>query len=161
MFRSRNSGKQRLRLSGGAALAIAATFFSLVAAPAYAARQITPPSNYFCGDYSPGKISIIPPKIWSSYNRPEYVTWAIGIERWNSVRKEWQKYGPSIITWSTFNWYGRSATSWSGGRFAYSKLNLPVAHAGYYRVGSAIDGSQGGVKWAGYIGGEDAYCYMS
>jgi hypothetical protein len=159
MFRSRHFGEQRRRLSGVGALALAATFFSLVAAPADAARQITPPPNYFCGDYIPGTISIIPPRIWSSYNRPEQVAWVIGIERWNNVRREWYTYGASYTAWSSFNWYGQSLTSW-GRRFVNSKLNLPVSHAGYYRVGAAIQGNQGGVKWGGYIAGASAYCYM-
>ena len=102
----------------------------------------------------------IPPRIWSSYNRPEQVAWIIGIERWSSVRKEWYSYGPSFTTWSSFNWYGQGLTSWSGGRFVNSKLNLPVSHVGYYRVGAAVQGNQGGVKWGGYIGGERAHCYM-
>lgn len=160
MFRSRTSSAQRRRYSGLGALALVATVFSLAAAPADAARQINPPSNYFCGNYYTRTISIVPPRIWSSYNRPEQVLWVIGIERWNYVRQEWYAYGAQFKTWSSFNWYGQSLTSWSGGRFVNSKLNLPVSHAGYYRVGVAIGGNQGGVKWAGYIAGENARCYM-
>ncbi len=162
MFRSRNSGKQRRGLSVGGALVIAAASLALVAAPADAARQITPPGNYFCGDYYSRTISIIPPRIWSSYNRPEQVVWVSQIERWNSVRREWYDYGNRFFTWSSFNWYGQSLTSWSGkpNRFHNSKLNLPVDHPGYYRVAAAIDGNQGGVKWGGYIAGQSAYCYM-
>ena len=159
MFRSRNSGKQSRGLSVGGALVVAAAFFALIAAPAQAARQITPPPNYFCGDYFPGRISIIPPRIWSSYHRPEQVAWIIGIERWNSVRREWYRYN-TFTVWSSFNWYGQGLTSW-GYRFVNSKLNLPVNHVGWYRLGAAIQGNQGGVKWGGYIGGERARCYMS
>jgi hypothetical protein len=124
------------------------------------ARQITPPPNYFCGDYYSRTISIIPPRVWSSYNRPEQVAWVTQIERWNYVRREWYNYGAQFRTWSTFNWYGQSLTSW-GHRFVNSKLNLPVSHPGYYRVGVSIGGTQGGVRWTGYIGGPNARCYMS
>ncbi len=161
MLGSRSSGNRRLGLSFVGALVVAAALFSLVGAPAQAARQITPPPNYFCGNYFDRTISIIPPRIWSSYNRPEQVAWISRIERWSSARKEWYLYSEPFVTWSSFSWYGQSLTSWSGRRFVNSKLNLPpVSHPGYYRVGSAIQGNQGGVKWGGYIGGEDAHCYM-
>lgn len=161
MLRSRSSGKQRRGLSVGGALVIAAAFLALVAAPAQAARSITPPPNYFCGNYYTRTISIIPPRIWSSYNRPEQVGWGNQIERWNGARQEWYAYGDRFFTFSSFNWYGQSATSWSGRRFVNSKLHLPpVSHAGYYRVASAIQGNQGGVKWGGLIGGDGASCYM-
>jgi hypothetical protein len=160
MSSSSESGKRRRRLWGGGAFLVVVTLLALISAPAQAARQINPPPNYFCGDYYTRTISIIPPRIWSSYNRPEQVLWVIGIERWNNVRQEWYKYGPSIKTWASFNSYGQGVTSWSGGRFANSKLNLSVSHAGYYRVGAAIGGNQGGVRWGGYIAGERASCYM-
>jgi hypothetical protein len=160
MFRSRTCGSQRRRFAGAGALALVATVFTVVAAPADAARQITPPPNYFCGDYYSRTISIIPPRVWSSYNRPEQVAWVTQIERWNYVRREWYNYGAQFRTWSTFNWYGQSLTSW-GHRFVNSKLNLPVSHPGYYRVGVSIGGTQGGVRWTGYIGGPNARCYMS
>lgn len=159
MLGSRSSGR-RLGISFVGALVIATALFPLVGAPAQAARQITPPPDYFCGNYLPRRISIIPPRIWSSYNRPEQVVWISRIERWSSTRKEWYLYSDPFTTWSTFNWYGQSLTSW-GRHFSNSKLNLPpVSHPGYYRVGSAIQGNQGGVKWGGYIGGANAHCYM-
>ena len=142
-------------------LALVVLVAACLGAPAQAARQITPPPNYFCGNYFARTISIIPPRIWSSYNRPEQVVWVMQIERWNNVRQEWYLYGNQFSTWSSFNWYGQSLTSWSGRRFVNSKLNLPpVSHPGYYRVGAAIQGNQGGVKWGGYIAGNDAHCYM-
>ena len=151
---------QRRGLSVGGSLVVAAALFALIAAPGHAARQITPPPDYFCGNYQAGKISIIPPRIWSSYNRPEYVTWVIAVDRWNNARRAWYQYMPSITLWSTYNWYGQSVTSW-GPLFTNSKVHVKVDHVGYYRVASAIQGSQGGVKWAGHIGGTGAYCYMN
>ncbi len=162
MLRSRRSGKSKRGLSFVGALVVAAALFLLVAATAQAARQITPPPNYFCGNYFTRTISIIPPRIWSSYNRPEQVVWFMQIERWSSARQEWYIYSPRYSSWSSFNWYGQGLTSWSGHRFVNSKLSLPpVSHAGYYRLGSAIQGNQGGVKWGGYVGGNKAHCYMN
>ncbi len=135
--------------------------FMLVAAPAQAARDIKPPANYSCGNYHTRTISITPPRIWSSYHRPEQVGWGNQIERWSSVRKEWYTYSRQFFTFASFNWYGRSDTSWSGIHYVNSKLHLQaVTHPGYYRVASAIRGNQGGVQWGGYIGGDGAYCYM-
>ncbi len=116
MLRLRSSGKQRRGLSLGGALVIAAAFFSLGAGPAEAARQITPPPDYFCGNYYTRTISVIPPRIWSSYNRPEQVGWALQLERWNSARQEWYPYGDRFLTFSSFNWFGQSMTTWSGRR---------------------------------------------
>ena len=149
----------RLALRIGGGLLIAAAYFSLVSAPAVAARSITPPQWFACGTYYAGRISIGPPRVWSSYRRPEQVVWVTQIQRWNGSR--WYNYGKQYTTWSTFNYYGQSLTSWSGNpnRYVNSKLNLPVTHRGYYRVASSINGNQGGVTWSGFIN-RGASCYM-
>ena len=83
--------------------------------------------------------------------------WTSQLQRWNG--QWWSDYYP-FTTWSSFNYYGQGVTAWTGGRFHNSTLNLPVMHSGYYRVAAAINGSQGGVTWTGYIGG-GAHCYIS
>jgi len=156
-------GGERRRFQVGGALVIAVVLFVLVAAPAEAARQITPPQWFACGKY-PANISIGPPRIWSSYNRPEHVVWMTQIQRWNGPR--WYLYGKPYTTHSTFNYYGQSVTSWgseatsTGGRYANSSLNLRVEHIGYYRLAVSIGGLDGGVKWFGLVRG-GANCYMN
>jgi hypothetical protein len=157
MLRSPSFGRRSRGVSVGGALLVAAVFFSLVSAPAQAARRIDGPSNFFCGTYFPATISINPPRIWSSYNRPEQVLWSNQLQRWNGAR--WLPYSKRFDTYSTFNYYGQSLTSW-GRRFVNSKLHLPVANVGYYRVASVIVGNQGGVQWAAHIN-NGAYCYIS
>jgi len=160
----RHPGKRRWTLRAPVALIAAAACFSLLPAPAAeAARSITPPQWFACGTYHARTISIGPPRIWSSYNRPEQVLWLTSIQRWNGSR--WIPYGQPFIFWSSFNYYGQSMTSWSvmstsrGGRYVNSRLNLSVGHAGYYRVGAAINGNQGGEKWTGFLR-RGAHCYM-
>ena len=162
MPRQRCGGKRRWALCVGGALIAAAACVALVPAPAEAARSITPPQWFACGTYHAGMISIGPPRVWASLNRPEQVVWLTSIQRWNG--SVWVNYS-QFIFWSSFNYYGQSLTSWSvmntttGGRYTNSRLNLPVRHTGYYRVAAAINGNQGGQKWTGYLRG-GAHCYM-
>ena len=140
-----------------------AALFLLVSAPAQAARQITPPQWFACDKY-PATISIGPPRIWSSYNRPEHVVWMTQLQRWDGSR--WYAYGRPYTTHSTFNYYGQSITSWAseatstGGRYVNSSLNLRVGHVGYYRVAVSIGGTDGGPYWTGYVS-QGAHCYVS
>lgn len=137
---------------------------SFVTAPAEAARSVTPPQWFTCGTYHARTISIGPPRIWSSYNRPEQVTWITQIQRWNGT--SWYSYGKPQVFWSTFNYFGHSVTSWSafntrtGGRYVNSRLNLGVGHSGYYRLAVAINGTEGGRSWSGFVR-DGAHCYMN
>lgn len=137
----------------------------VLAAPASAARSIVPPQWFTCGTYYPATISIGPPRIWSSYNRPEHVIWRIHLERWNGSTQRWYTYD-TYVTHSTFDWYGHSVTSWAseatstGGRYLNSALHLRVSHVGYYRVAVAIGGTDSNVKWIGYVRG-GAHCYIN
>jgi hypothetical protein len=133
---------------------IAAAYFSLLSAPAEAARQINGPAWSVCGRY-PATISISPPRIWAS-SGTEQVVWISQLQRWNGT--QWSNYY-RFTTWSSFNYYGQGVTAWTGGRFHNSTLNLRVTHRGYYRVAAAINGSQGGVTWNGFIG-RGAHCYI-
>lgn len=158
----RHTSKHRLTLRACAALVGAAACVALLPAPAEAARSITPPQWFTCGTYHPGQISIGPPRVWASANKPEQVVWATSIQRWNG--SAWVNYS-TFVFWSTFDYYGHSITSWSvwntttGGRYVNSRLNLPVRHTGYYRVAAAINSSGGGQKWTGWLRG-GAHCYM-
>jgi hypothetical protein len=144
----------RLALRVATGVLIAAACFSLVPAPAEAARQIHGPAWHVCNRY-PATISISPPRIWASY-RTEQVVWVNQLQRWNGTR--WYNYS-RFTTWSSFNYYGYGVTPWAGGRFHNSTLNLRVAHRGNYRVAAAINGNQGGVTWTAFIG-RGAYCYI-
>jgi len=163
MLRARRFGRNRYSLAVVGALVISAGLVALGSAPAEAARQITPPQGFACGTYYPATISISPPRVWASANRPEQVLWGIQIQRWNGTR--WYAYGPQYLFWSTFNYYGQSPTSWSvyntssGGWYTNSKLHLPVKHVGYYRLAVSIS-SNGGGNWAGFVG-DGAHCYMN
>jgi len=158
MLKSRRYG-----LLVGGALVIASVICAVRTAPAAAARQITPPQWFACGTYYPGTISIGPPRIWSSYNRPEHVIWQIQIQRYSG--SYWYPYGKPYITHSTFNWYGQSPTSWAaeptstGGRYVNSALHLRVGHVGWYRLAVAIGGTDSSYKWIGFVRG-GARCYM-
>ena len=160
MLGSASSGTER-RLAVAGALLFAVGLFVLMSAPAEAARQITPPQWFTCNTY-PATISIGPPRIWSSYNRPEHVVWAVLLQRWNGTR--WYAY-KQYYTHSTFNYYGQSITSWAsdatstGGRYVNSSLNLRVDHVGYYRVGVSIGGVDSELKWTGFVSG-GANCYV-
>ena len=162
MLRSIGAGRQSRALRGWLLAAAVGFSMAVCAAPAEAARQITPPAWFSCGEYWNRTISIGPARVWASY-RSEQVGWGIQLERWDGRR--WYNYGARWEFFSTFNYFGQSATSWStlatsrGGRYVNSKLNLPVGHSGYYRIITAIVGNQGGERWRGYIQG-GAHCYM-
>ena len=126
-------------------------------APASAARSITGPQGLYCGIYA-GRVSLDPPRVWASY-RTEQVSWVSEIQRWNSSTQRWYTYA-TYTNWSSFNYYGQSVTSWSGGNYANNRMNYPVSHRGYYRVASDVRGNQGGVYWNAWVGG-GAYCYVS
>ena len=163
MVRSGRSETERLRVVG---LGVLAAALLLVASPAQAARQITPPQWFACGTYYRGTISVGPPRIWASYNRPEQIVWIIQVQRWDTSGQRWYSYGRPFATWSTFDYYGRSVTSWSsfnttnGGRFVNSAFQLPVAHTGSYRLAVTINSNAGGATWTGFVRG-GASCYMN
>ena len=140
------------------ATALAAVVSALLLVPgASAARHIVGPQWLQCGTYAYRTLHIGPPRIWAS-ERTEQVVWEIGIQRYNSSTRRWYAYD-QFETWSSFNYYGQGVTPWAGGYFHASRLNLPVSHPGYYRVNSVIGGTQGGVRWSGFVMGGD-YCYM-
>lgn len=126
----------------------------LGATAASAAASVQGPAGFSCDKYT-GKVSISPPRVWAS-SRTEQVAWVIAIERWDGQR--WYAYS-KFTTYSSFNIYGQSVTTWSGGNYVNSTLNLPVYHSGYYRVASAVGGNQGGATWSGYVAGGN-YCYV-
>jgi hypothetical protein len=137
----------------------AAVALTAVVGPATAARQVNPPAWFICNRY-PATISISPPRIWASGRVPERVVWLVQIERWNSSTKRYYNYTIKPQTfWSTFNYYGQGVVPWGTPKFHNSTMNLRVSHTGYYRVASAVDGSQG-AKWGGYVGGNNKYCYV-
>jgi len=160
---TKGNGRRSFRVS--AVLSAAAALLLLLSAPAEAARQITPPQWFSCSTYA-GTISIGPPRIWASANRPEQIVWITQIQRWDANGKRWYSYGKPHSTWSTFNYYGQSVTSWAslnttnGGRFVNSALHLRVDHVGYYRLAVAINSNAGGATWTGYVRG-GANCYVS
>jgi hypothetical protein len=145
----------RLRHSVVSLALITAACFSLASPPAEAARQINGPSWFVCNRYA-ATISISPPRVWATYGT-EQVLWISQLQRWNGSR--WYNYY-RFNAWSSFNYYGQGVTSWSGGRFQNSTLNLRVAHRGHYRVATTINGNQGGATWTGFIGG-GAHCYIN
>ena len=140
------------------ALVGAATLASAAAEPTEAARQINPPAWFVCNRYA-ATISISPPRVWASH-RTEQVLWISQLQRWNG--SQWYKYTAPFQTWNSFNYYGQgvSRTSWTGGRFHNSTLNLRVSHRGYYRVASVVNGNQGGATWSAFIGGRDNNCFV-
>ena len=125
--------------------------------PALAARSITGPTGPYCGLYA-ARVSVGPPRVWASY-RTEQVSWVSEMQRWDSTNRRWYRYA-TYTNWSTFDYYGRSVTSWSGGNYNNNYMNYAVSHRGYYRVVSDVRGNQGGVSWSGWVGG-GAYCYVS
>jgi hypothetical protein len=139
------------RLLSTAAVAVALT--AATASTASAARQVEHPTGYSCAN---GQIAIPPARVWSNPGRPEQVFWVLGIERWNGAR--WVGYSNWKFV-STFNYYGQNVTGWTGGRFVNSRMRIPVAHRGFYRVGSAL--AAPGHSSAVYIAGAGAYCQMA
>ncbi len=133
-------------------LAILATFS--LAQPASALSSITPPGGFQCERYD-NKLSVSPPRVWAS-NRTEQVGWGVDVQRWNG--SSWVLYSRNLF-YSSFNVFGQSMTSWTGGWYANSTMNIPVSHRGYYRLSSAVMGNQGGATWQGLVDG-GAYCYV-
>lgn len=125
--------------------------------PASAARSIAGPQGPYCGIYA-ARVSLSPPRVWASY-RTEQVVWVSQIQRWDSYNRRWYNY-TKYTNWSSFNYYGQSVTSWSGGNYHNNRMHYPVNHRGYYRVLSVVTGNQGGVTWGGLVGG-GAHCYVS
>jgi hypothetical protein len=138
------------------ALLTALVLMVVPAAPASAARSISPPYGPYCGIYA-RRVSVGPPRVWASY-RTEQVSWTSVIQRWDSYNRRWYDYA-TYTNWSSFNYYGQSVTSWSGGNYVNSRMNYPVYHRGYYRVKSDVRGNQGGVSWTGWVGG-GTNCYV-
>jgi len=145
-------------LLGLAAVAVSAT---VTAGPAAAADSIRPPAGYSCGN---ANVNVDPPRVWAT-NRLENVLWIAVVQRWDASRRVWYAYRTFTFI-AQFNVFGQSPTSWSvyntttGGRYVNSQMHLPVQHRGYYRVASAVNGSQGGATWTGFVGGRSAYCFM-
>jgi len=149
------SVKPAQRLFGGFAIilaAIAALLVTVQAQPASAASSIAGPSNLVCERYN-DKLSVSAPRVWASY-RTEQVLWIAQVERWNGYA--WVNYSKHNF-YASFNIYGQNVTGWSTGWYANSTMNIPVYRAGYYRVASAVGGTQGGVTWGGYVSG-GGYC---
>ncbi len=142
-----------------AVIAVLALLMVPMAQQASAARAINPASGLICERYD-NKLSISPPRVWASY-RTEQVTWGVAIQRWNSTRRVWVDYTSApYYFYSSFNYYGQSVTSWSGGWYANNTLNIPVFHRGHYRAYSAVWGNQGGVSQQGWIsGGGSCFVY--
>lgn len=131
--------------------AVAALGLVIPMETASAASSINPPSNLVCEKFD-NKLSVNAPRVWASY-RTEQVLWIAVIERWDGYR--WNVY-KRYDFYSSFNIYGQSVTSW-GGWYHNNTMNIPVYHAGYYRMAGHVAGNQGGVTWTGYVGG-GSYC---
>jgi hypothetical protein len=158
-LRQRLLTRRRALRFASAAVVILALLMVPMAQSASAARSITPASNLICERYD-NKLSISPPRVWASY-RTEQVTWGVVIQRWNSNRRTWVDYTSApYYFYSSFNYYGMSVTSWSGGWYHNNTLNIPVYNRGHYRVFSAVWGNQGGVGQQGWVsGGSSCYVY--
>jgi hypothetical protein len=145
---------RRLTLAAAATLIVSAG----VASPASATRLIQQSANYTCSN---AQVAVSPPRVWAERGRPEQVVWLIQIERWNGT--SWYRYSQASFR-ATFDYFGRSPTSWSvfntrtGGRYINSRMHMPVAHRGYYRVASAVAAPTR--SSAVYVGGPNAYCFM-
>jgi hypothetical protein len=139
------------RLASTAALAVA--LVGAAANPASAARSAEHPTGYSCANR---QIAIPPARVLSNPGRPEQLVWGLNVERWNDAR--WVAYSNWYFM-ATFNYYGQNVTGWTGGRFVNSRMRIPVSHAGYYRVGSAI--AAPGISSAVYIAGAGASCRMA
>ncbi|NUU30124.1 hypothetical protein [Arthrobacter sp. C9C5] len=147
--------KTRMTRRFGAVLCLVIVLLSAgIAQPASAASRIDGPYNLVCEKYD-NKLSVNPPRIWAS-NRTELVLWKVYIWRWDGAK--WNQYVVYDF-WSTYNVFGQSLTSW-GPWYHNSTMNLPVNHSGYYRITSAIVGTQGGVQFAGHVDG-GKICYVS
>jgi hypothetical protein len=144
---------RRLR---SAAVAVALLGGLATAAPAPAATQIQQPGGYSCGN---GLISVPPVRVTANRGRTESVVWGIKLERWNGAN--WAGYSDFYFT-ARFNHFAFNVSGWSvyntrnGGRFVNSRMNLPVAHRGSYRVGSVVVAP--GRNSIAYVGGENTYC---
>ena len=137
----------RLASFGVAAIALMAVF----AAPASAARSYQQPQGFHCEN---ALVKVSPPRVWASGNVPEQVLWTLRVDWYNG--SQWVHHR-TTHSWSTFNYYGQSLTSWSGGRFVNSRYNVPVSYRGYYRVSSHL--SAPGVNSAVWVAGGN-YCWM-
>ena len=146
---------RRLVIAAAAALVVAA---GVAASPASAARALQQSANYTCGN---AQVGVSPPRVWSNHGRPEQVVWLITVDRW--VNGAWYTYSQASFR-ATFDYYGRNVTGWTmfntrtGGRFINSRMNMPVAYRGYYRVGSAV--AAPGRSSAVYVGGGNNHCFM-
>lgn len=125
----------KLVISALAAVPAAAAVGSTEASALY---NLQAPASLTCGNRM---LMVSPPRAWSSYSTPEQVLWANIVERYNPTTGQWYVYN-IFQHFSSFNNRGSSPTSWSmynntkGGMYINSRLNLPVSHAGYYRVRS-------------------------
>jgi hypothetical protein len=141
------------RMKFGFRLALVVTTLAVlvVAGPVQSASAVTSinePSNLVCERYD-NKLSVSAPRVWASY-RTEQVLWTAQVQRWDGFG--WVFYS-TYDFWASFNSYGQNVTGWTGGWYANSTMNIPVFHAGFYRIASAVGGLQGGVTWVGYVSG--------
>lgn len=133
------------------AVALTALGASLATAnTASAARSYQNAQSFHCQG---ALIRVAPPRVWASHGT-EQVAWAVVIQRYNGRR--WYEYMRST-QFSSFNYYGQSVTSWSGGRYHNSTLNLRVSHRGHYRVGTVLGGSNFS---SSYFIGNGSHCYI-
>lgn len=131
---------------------LAAFVVASPAQPASAARSITGPDNLVCERYD-NKLSVSAPRVWASY-RTEQVLWLVTLERWDGF--QWVTYS-TYSFYASFNTYGQNVTGWTGGWYVNNTMNIPVYHAGYYRMLSFVGGVQGGAIWNDFVSGGN-YC---
>jgi len=136
-----------------ALLVISGVLLALSASPASAARSIAQSPGFYCEN---ALVKISPPRVWADGAQPEQVLWRIGIQRWDAGQQRWYAY-TTTDRWSTFNYYGQSLTSWSGGQFVNSRLNLAVYHQGFYRVASTVSAPG---RWSAELVGGGQYCQV-
>lgn len=142
----------RLGLLAAALLTISGALLASSATPASAARSIQQSPGFYCEN---AVVKVSPPRVYATA-QPEQVLWRIGIQRWDASRQQWYAYKTTDHL-STFDYYGRSLTSW-GIQFVNSRLNVSVYHQGFYRVASTVVASGGGTS-AVLVGGGQ-YCQV-
>src|SRR4051812_30380554 len=143
-----------------AVLTVLAALLAACAGQASAATYIEQPSSFSCGN---AMVSIPPVRVWANEGRTEQVVWGITLDRWNG--SSWVTYSRSSY-WASFNKFGQNVSypyAWmlygsnTGARYNNNRLNEPVRHQGYYRVGSVVAAQ--GLGSTVYIGG-GSYCWM-
>ena len=137
--------------------AVIVSMMALVAGPvtsAAALTEITPPASYSCGG---ARISISPPRARANSGRTEQVAWINQVERYNPATNQWYVYS-TFTSYASFTQFNSTVTGRSGQYYTNNRMNLPVYHQGFYRVGAVIGNNT--MQYSGYIGGINNYCYM-